>query len=88
MTPELEAEAIFTEVDQLQRAIGASGTSVVKELQSAGSAGLAFQSGTGKTVAFDLSDPQPVNYSFSSLVDPTTDLTEPTTYHLTDASLV
>jgi hypothetical protein len=88
MTPELEAEAIFSESDQLERAIGSGATSVATTLDNAGTGSLTFENGTGSTISFELVDPQPVNYALSSLVDPTSDLTEPTTYHVTDVGLV
>jgi hypothetical protein len=88
MTPEFEAEAIFSESDQLERAIGTGATSVATTLGNAGTGSLTFENGTGSTINFELVDPQPVNYAFSSLVDPSADLTEPTTYHVTDVGLV
>jgi hypothetical protein len=89
MTPELESDAIFTGVDQLNRAIGGTNaTSVATKLTNAGSGSITFENGTGTTIDFELNDPQPVNYSWSSLVEPGTDLTEPTTYHLSDVSIL
>lgn len=85
--PELQAEAIFSEVDQLERAIGLNGTSVRQTLESAGTGSLSLQNGTNQTISFELIDPQPVNYAWSSLVEPGADLTEPTTYHLHDVGV-
>ncbi|WP_395166357.1 phage tail tube protein [Natrinema pallidum] len=80
--PSFSTDATFTERDQLALAVddtaGASGP-VGKVPATFG-----LENGQGDTIEYTLSDCQPTSYSWSDLVAPDADLSEPVDYHVTD----
>jgi len=83
MSPELSADAIFTEADQLKQALGGSTTSIADRVSGSGGT-ITLENGNGDTITYDLSDVQPTSYAWNDLVNPDTDLTESIQYHVSD----
>jgi len=83
--PSLSTDAIFTERDQLAQAIDDTrGTS--DEVPTA-SGSLAFENAGGTTITYNLTDCQPTSYSWSDLVAPDSDLSEPIDWHVADVEV-
>lgn len=83
---ELESDALFTQVDQLELAAGGSTTSV-GDLIDGEDGTLSFENAQADVVDFNLTHAQPANYSWNALVDPETSLSEAVTYHLRDVGI-
>ena len=81
--PSLSTDATFTERDQLALAVDNVTDTVGKV-----SATLSFSNGQGTTIGYNLSGVQPNSYSWSDLVTPDSDLSEPIDYHITDVAVV
>jgi hypothetical protein len=85
--PTLTVEAIFTEDDQLELAYGSSGATSPQDAVGGVSASATFGDTTGSTVLdYTLSGVTPASYSWSDLVNPDTDLTEPITFQINGVS--
>jgi hypothetical protein len=86
--PELTADAVFSETDQLELALnGGTAGSVLQQLQAATSGGLTLENGNGTVIQFEIVDPTPNSYSWNNLVAPDTDLTEEVVYQVHDVGL-
>jgi hypothetical protein len=85
MSPELSADAIFTEADQLKQALGGSTTSIADRVSGSGGT-ITLENGNGDTITYALSDVQPTSYAWNDLVNPDTDLTESIQYHVSDVA--
>lgn len=86
MTPELSADAVFTEDDQLSQALGGS-TTAVDDRVTGVTGTLSFTNGNASTISYELTTVQPTTYSWSNLVAPDAELTEPITYHVGDVTI-
>jgi len=84
--PEFSTDAVFSEPDQLQAALGGSTTSIGDLIDGEASGSFGLENGLGDTISYSLTDLDPVNYSWSNLIGDT-DLTEPITYHLADVGV-
>jgi len=78
--PSLSTDAIYTEADQLDRALtGRSSGSLV----DATGATIPFTNGNGDTITYTVSGAQPNSHDWSDLVSPDTELSESVDYHIT-----
>ena len=85
--PELTTDAIFSGPDQLELAVGGTTNSVGDMIEGEETGSLTFENGLGETIEYTLSKLQPIDYSFTALVEPDTDLTEPVTYHVANVEV-
>jgi len=85
--PSFSTDALFTESDQLEAALGGSTTSVADTIAGEASGAFEHQNGNGDTITYGLTQLDPQTYSWAALVDPGTDLTEPVDYHVSDVSV-
>ncbi|CAL92482.1 minor tail protein [Halorubrum virus BJ1] len=83
--PSFSTDATFTERDQLALAVDDVDSGSYEEV-GAVAGEFALENGAGDTITYTLSDLQPASYSWSDLVAPDTDLSEPVEYHVSDVS--
>lgn len=83
--PSFSTDAIFTERDQLALAAG-SGSTIPDEV-GAVPGSFVLENGQGTSIEYSLSGLQPTTYSWSDLVTPDTNLTEPADYHVADVEV-
>lgn len=83
----LQAQPIVDDQDNLERALGSSGSTSVQSSVSGVSSTLTFTDSGGSTVAEYSGTASTVDeYNWSDLVNPETDVTEPTTYVINGVS--
>jgi len=85
--PSLSSDATFTESDQQQLAYGGSSATSPQETIDKTTGTLTFENGNGTTIGYNLSGLQPTSYSWSDLVAPDSDLSEPIDYHVSDVEV-
>ena len=85
--PSFSTDATYTEADQNTLAYGTTTAGGI-ELVDAVPATFSMENGQGETIEYALEGLQPTSYSWSDLVNPDTDLSEPLDYHVADVEAV
>jgi len=83
--PSLSTDATFTESDQLTRALSGRSSGALVDTTTAT---IPFTNGNGDTIEYSVSGAQPESHDWSDLVNPDTELSEPTEYHVANVEVV
>jgi hypothetical protein len=67
-------------------ALGGSTTSVADLITGESTGEFILENGNAETITYTLDTLDPTTYSWSDLVNPDTNLTEPVTYHVADVT--
>lgn len=82
--PTLTVEAILSGVSNLDAALG--GDTPASMLSSV-SGSMAFTNGNGDSITYSLGGLKPANYSWNSLIDASTDVTDPVEFHVSSVGM-
>lgn len=85
--PSFNVEAILNGSTQRELAYGTSGATQPQDTVDSSSGEITLANPSGNLVSYNLSDLQPTNYQWASVISADTNTTDPTEYHATDIAV-
>lgn len=85
--PSFNVEAILGGSTQRELAYGTSGATQPQDTVDSSTGAITLANPAGNLVTYNLSNLQPTNYSWASVISADTDTTDPTDYHATDIAV-